>query len=279
MSSPKKRLEQAKPMLIDTHCHLDFDDYAGERDAVVSRARAAGLARMITISTRVAKFQTIASLAETYPEIFCTVGTHPHQAHEETDVTLEDLVSAAAHPKCVGIGETGLDYHYDKAPRDIAKRVFRTHIAAARATGLPLVIHARDADADIAAILEDEMGKGAFKALLHCFTASRQLAETAVSLGLFISFSGVLTFKKSDELRAIAHDVPLDRLLVETDAPFLAPVPHRGKRNEPAFVAETAKVLASIKAMSAHDLAAATSANALRLFSKMPAPHLTGAPA
>jgi TatD DNase family protein len=266
-------------MLIDTHCHLDFDDFADERDAIVDRARAAGLTRMITISTRFAKFPTIVGLAETYPEIFCTVGTHPHQAHEESDVTLDDLVSAAAHPKCVGIGEAGLDYHYDQAPRDVAQRVFRTHIAAARETGLPLVIHARDADADVAAILEDEMGKGAFKALLHCFTASRELAEAAVALGLYISFSGVVTFKKSDELRAIAHDVPLDRLLVETDAPFLAPVPYRGKRNEPAYVAETAKVLAAVRGMNASDFAAATTANALRLFAKMPAPQAAGAAA
>jgi TatD DNase family protein len=266
-------------MLIDTHCHLDFEDFAAERDAVVARARAAGLARIITISTRVAQFPAIAALAEAYPDVFCTVGTHPHQAHEETDVTLDQLVALAGHPKCVGIGEAGLDYHYDQAPRDVAARVFRTHIAAARETGLPLVIHARDADADVAAILEDEMGKGSFKALLHCFTSSRQLAEAAVALGLYVSFSGVLTFKKSEELRAIARDVPIDRLLVETDAPFLAPVPHRGKRNEPAYVAETAKVLAEVKGMTAAELAAATSANALRLFAKMPAPQFAGAAA
>ncbi len=169
--------------------------------------------------------------------------------------SVDELVALASHPKCVGIGEAGLDYHYDRAPRDVAARVFRTHIAAARESGLPLVIHARDADADIAAILEDEMGKGAFKALLHCFTSSRQLAERALALGLSISFSGVLTFKKSDELREIARDVPLDRLLVETDAPFLAPVPYRGKRNEPAFVTETAKVLAEIKGISEAELA------------------------
>jgi TatD DNase family protein len=266
-------------MLIDTHCHLDFEDFAAERDAVVARARAAGLARIITISTRVAQFPAIAALAEAYPDVFCTVGTHPHQAHEETDVTLDQLVALAGHPKCVGIGEAGLDYHYDQAPRDVAARVFRTHIAAARETGLPLVIHARDADADVAAILEDEMGKGPFKALLHCFTSSRQLAEAAVALGLYVSFSGVLTFKKSEELRAIARDVPTDRLLVETDAPFLAPVPYRGKRNEPAYVAETAKVLAEVKGIAIAELAAVTSANALRLFAKMPAPQLAGAAA
>jgi TatD DNase family protein len=259
-------------MLIDTHCHLDFPDFAPERDAVVARARAAGLGRLITISTKVEKFATIAALAEAYDEVYCTVGTHPHEAHVEPEASLETLVGLAAHSKCVGIGEAGLDYHYDRAPRDVAARVFRTHIAAARETGLPLVIHARDADADIAAILEDEMGKGAFKALLHCFTSSRELAERALALGLSISFSGVLTFKKSDELRAIARDVPLDRLLVETDAPFLAPVPFRGKRNEPAFVRETAKTLAEVKGLSEPELAALTADNALRLFAKMPAP-------
>jgi TatD DNase family protein len=258
-------------MLIDTHCHLDFPDFAPERDAVVARAKAAGLGRMITISTQVAKFPAIAALAEAYEDVYCTVGTHPEEAQAEPDVSVETLIALAAHPKCVGIGETGLDYHYDRAPRDVAARVFRTHIEAARETGLPLVIHARDADEDIAAILEDEMAKGPFKALLHCFTSSRQLAERALALGLSISFSGVLTFKKAEELRAIARDIPRDRLLVETDAPFLAPVPFRGKRNEPAFVAETAKVLAEVKGVSEQELAAFTTANALRLFAKMPA--------
>ncbi|QXX73980.1 TatD family hydrolase [Methylovirgula sp. HY1] len=259
-------------MLIDTHCHLDFPDFAPERDAVVARARAAGLRRMITISTQVKKFPTIAAIAETYADVYCTVGTHPLEADVEAEASVAQLVDLAAHPKCVGIGEAGLDYHYDRAPREVAQRVFRTHIAAARESGLPLVIHARDADADMAAILEEEMGQGEFKALLHCFTSSRQLAERALAIGLSISFSGVLTFKKSDELRAIARDVPLERLLVETDAPFLAPVPFRGKRNEPAFVTETAKVLAEVKGMSPADFAALTTTNALRLFSKMPPP-------
>ncbi|HEY5226696.1 MAG TPA: TatD family hydrolase [Methylovirgula sp.] len=263
-------------MLIDTHCHLDFPDFAPERDAVVARAKAAGLRRMITISTQVAKFSAISAIAEAYDEVYCTVGTHPHEAHVEAEASVATLVDLASHPKCVGIGEAGLDYHYDRAPRDVAARVFRTHIAAARETGLPLVIHARDADDDIAAILEDEMAKGTFKALLHCFTSSRQLAERAMKLGLFISFSGVLTFKKSDELREIARVVPQDRLLVETDAPFLAPVPFRGKRNEPAFVTETAKVLAEVRGMSPPDLAALTTGNALRLFAKMPAPSPDG---
>ncbi|MGH6800017.1 MAG: TatD family hydrolase [Methylocella sp.] len=260
-------------MLIDSHCHLDFDDFAAERDAVVGRARAAGLKRMITISTRVREFATIRGLVEAYDDVYCTIGTHPHNAHDE-EVTAAELVDLARHPKCVGIGEAGLDYHYDKIPRDIAARVFRTHIAAARQSGLPLVVHARDADADIAAILGDEMGKGAYAGVLHCFTASAMLAEAGLSLGLYISFSGVLTFKNSRPLREIARAVPMDRMLVETDAPYLAPVPYRGKRNEPAFVAATAQVLADVKGVSPQTIAAATSANALRLFSKMPAPAI-----
>ena len=263
-----------EPMIIDSHCHLDFPDFAPERDAVVARARAAGLARMITISTRIDKFDAVRAVAEAYEDVFFTVGTHPHQAHLDPEVSAERIVALAAHPKCVGIGEAGLDYHYDQAPRDVAARVFRTHIAAARISGLPLVIHARDADADTASILTEEMEKGAFKALLHCFTAGPALARTAIALGLSISFSGVLTFKKSDDLRAIAADVPLDRLLVETDAPFLAPMPYRGKRNEPAYVVETAKTLATVKGVDFDTLAAATTANVLRLFDKMPSPFL-----
>ena len=257
-------------MLIDSHCHLDFPELAADREGVLARARAAGVARMITISTRVGQYDTYRAIAEANPDVWFTVGTHPHQAHEEPEASLEQLVALAAHPKCVGLGEAGLDYHYDRSPRDIAARVFRTHIAAARVTGLPLVIHARDADDDVAAILKEEMGKGAFPALLHCFTASRALAEVGLALGLTISFSGVLTFKNSADLRAIAADVPLDRMIVETDAPFLAPVPYRGKTNEPAYVAETAKVLAQVKGVSADEIAKATTANVLRLFSKLP---------
>ncbi|MEJ0094736.1 MAG: TatD family hydrolase [Methylocella sp.] len=260
-------------MLIDSHCHLDFPDFSAERDAVVERARGAGVRRMITISTRVDKFASISALAEAYPEVFCTVGDHPDHVHEGPEASLDQLLLLAQHPKCVGIGEAGLDYHYDNAPRDLAEQVFRTHIAAARQTGLPLVIHAREADADMAAILTDEMGKGPFKAILHCFTSSLSLAETGLALGLSISFSGIVTFKKSEALRDIARIVPLDRLLIETDAPFLAPVPHRGKRNEPAFVAATAKTLAEVKGLSIEGLAAQTSANALRLFDKMPPPQ------
>jgi TatD DNase family protein len=258
-------------MLVDSHCHLDFPDFADDLDAVVARARAAGVGRMITISTQVSRFATIAGLAERFPEVFCTVGTHPLQAAEEPDVSVADLVRLSAHPRCVGIGEAGLDYHYDKAPRDLAARVFRTHIAAARETGLPLVIHARDADEDMIAILTDEHAKGLFPAVLHCFTSTVALARTGVALGLFVSFSGVLTFKSSAALRAIAAEVPLDRLLVETDAPFLAPVPHRGKRNEPAFVADTAAVLAEVRGLPVAELERHTTANVHRLFAKLPA--------
>jgi len=263
---------ERREMLIDSHCHLDFADFAPERDAIVERARVAGIVRMITISTRVDRFPEILALAETYPEVFCTVGTHPEHVLEDLEVTADRLVELTRHPKCVGIGETGLDYHYDRVPREVAQRAFLTHIDAARRTGLPLVVHARDADGDIATILRDEMTKGSFKALLHCFTASRALAEAALDLGIFISMSGIVTFKKSSELRAIARDIPLNRLIVETDAPFLAPVPYRGKRNEPAFVSATAKILAEIKDVSPEVLAAETTANVLSLFGKMPPP-------
>ena len=258
-------------MLIDTHCHLDFPEFAPELDAVVARATQAGVGRMITISTHVARYESYRAIAERFDNVWFTVGTHPHRAHEEADVTVERLVELAQHPRCVAIGEAGLDYHYNKSPRDVAETVFRRHIAAARITGLPLVIHSRDADDDMAKILREEMGKGAFGALLHCFTSSRALAETGLELGLTISLSGVVTFKNSEDLRAIARDVPVDRIIVETDAPFLAPVPNRGTRNEPAFVANTAKLVAELKGLSPEDFAQRSTQNALRLFGKMPA--------
>jgi TatD DNase family protein len=256
-------------MLIDTHCHLDFPELEAQRPELLARAAEAGVGRMITIATRVAKYDVYRAIAEENPQIWFSVGTHPHQAHEEPDVSIADLVALASHPRCVAIGEAGLDYHYDRSPRDVAEKVFRTHIAAARETGLPVVIHSRDADADMERILRDEMGKGTFKALLHCFTSSRQLAQAGLDLGLTISFSGVLTFKNSDDLRAIARDVPLDRMLVETDAPFLAPVPYRGKTNEPSFVAATARVLAETKGTTVDDITSRTTQNALTLFGKM----------
>jgi TatD DNase family protein len=259
-------------MLIDTHCHLDFPDFAPEQDEVVARARAAGVARFVTISTHVGKFAEIAAIAERYDDVYCTVGTHPNHALDEPEADPDALVALARHPKCVAFGEAGLDYHYNHAPKETAARVFRNHIAAARQAQLPLVIHTRDADADCAAILREEMGQGAFPALLHCFTASPELAFAAIELGLYISFSGVVTFKNAQGLRDTAAALPLERLLVETDAPFLAPTPHRGKRNEPAYVAETARVLADVKGLDPAALAAATTANALRLFAKMAPP-------
>ena len=257
--------------LIDSHCHLDFPDFAEELDDVVKRSRAAGVERLVTISTRVRRGAELVAIAERFDEVYFTIGTHPHQAAEESEVDAAALRGFARHPKCVGIGEAGLDYHYNYAPPDVAARVFRAQIGLARELGLPLVIHAREADSDVAAILREEMKAGAFKAVLHCFTSSRALAETGLELGLSVSFSGVLTFKTSTELRAIAGDVPMDRLLVETDAPFLAPVPNRGRRNEPAFVVDTARVLAEVKGVDPQTIAAATRANTLRLFSKMDA--------
>ena len=256
-------------MLTDTHCHLDFPDFAEDIPGIIARAKAAGVTRMVTISTRVSRFEAYAKLADAHPEIWCTVGTHPHQAGEEDGIPARELIQLSAHPRCVAIGEAGLDYHYDKAPRDAQARGLRQHIIAARETKLPLIIHARNADADMETILRDEMGKGAFSAILHCFSSGRRLAEVGVELGLFISFSGILTFKASQELRDIARDVPLDRLLVETDAPYLAPMPHRGKRNEPAFVAETARVLADVKNVSLNEIAAITTANASRCYFKI----------
>jgi TatD DNase family protein len=255
--------------LIDSHCHLDFPDFADELEAVVARAEAAGVERLVTISTRVRQGARLVAIAERFPNVYFTIGTHPHQAAEESEVDVPAIRAFAAHRKCVGIGEAGLDYHYNYAPRDVAARVFRAQIALARELKLPLVIHSREADEDMAAILREETAAGAFAAVLHCFTSSRALAETGLELGFHVSFSGVVTFKNSSDLRAIARDVPLDRVLVETDAPFLAPVPHRGRRNEPAFVAETARALAEAKGVDFATIAAATRANTLRLFAKM----------
>jgi TatD DNase family protein len=259
-------------MLIDSHCHLDFPDFANELDAVVARARAAGISRIVTISTRVKRHGEVLAIAERFGEVSCSVGTHPHHAHEELDIGVDELIALTQHPKVVALGEAGLDYHYDTGPRAAQERGLRNHIAAARATGLPLVIHSRDADADMAQILEEETGKGAFPAVLHCFTGGQELAQRAIALGLYISFTGILTFKKSDELRAIAKDLPADRILVETDAPYLAPGRHRGKRNEPAFVVETAKVLAETRGVAADAIAQQTTDNFFRLFRKVPQP-------
>jgi TatD DNase family protein len=258
------------PLLIDSHCHLDFPELKGELDAVLARAKEAGVGLMVTISTRVRRFPELASIVAAHDTVFCSVGTHPHNAAEEKDVTLAEILQISRHPKVVAIGEAGLDYHYDNAPRDLQERGFRTHIAASRETGLPLVIHAREADDDVANILEEETAQGAFPFVLHCFTGGEDLARRGVGLGGFISFSGVLTFKKSDALRAIAREVPLDRLLVETDAPYLSPEPLRGRVNEPANVVHTAAHLAAVRGLSEAELAAATTANFARLFGKVP---------
>lgn len=264
-------------MLVDSHCHLDFPDFAEERDAIVAAANAAGVGHMVTISTRVRRFDEIRAIAEAYDCVTCSVGTHPHNAGEETDITTADLVRLAQHPRVVAIGESGLDYFYDSAPREAQQQAFRRHIAAARETGLPLVIHTRSADEDTAQILTEEMARGRFPALLHCFSSGAELARVALDLGLYISFSGILTFNRSQDVRDIAATVPTDRLLVETDAPYLAPVPYRGKRNEPAYVAKTAAVLAKVKGVSEAEIAAATTANFFRLFTRAAA--VAGAPA
>jgi TatD DNase family protein len=257
-------------MLVDSHCHLDFPDFASELDAVVQRARDVGIGRIVTISTRVKRHDQVLGIARRFDDIFCSVGTHPHNAHEELDVGTNELVERSRDPKVVAIGEAGLDYHYDKSPRDAQEQGFRTHIAAARETGLPLVIHSREADDDMARILEEESGKGAFPAVLHCFTGGRDLAMRAVALGHYVSFTGILTFKNSQYLRDIAAELPADRILVETDAPYLAPGRYRGKRNEPSYVVETARVLADTRGVSDDEIAQQTTDNFYRLFSKVP---------
>lgn len=259
-------------MLVDHHCHLDFPQFAADLDGIVARAKAAGVGTVVTISTRIRRLPDILAIAERFPDVWCSVGTHPHQADEERGIETAEIVALSRHPKVVAIGEAGLDYFYKHASPEAQAEGFRRHIAAARITGLPLEIHTRDADADTIAILEDEHAKGAFPAILHCFTGGRKLAMRAVELGLYVSFSGVVSFKKSEELRAIACDVPLDRLLVETDAPFLAPEPHRGRTNEPAFVAHTAAAIAKARGISASELAAATTENFFRLFTKAARP-------
>jgi TatD DNase family protein len=255
-------------MLVDSHCHLDFPDLASRLPEVFARAREAGVGRMVTISTRVAQFDTYRALSEAHEDVLFTIGTHPHNAGEEPDVPAARLVELSRHPRCIAIGEAGLDFHYDRSPRDVQQRVFRAHIAAARESGLPLVIHAREADDEMIEILEDESGRGRFDAVLHCFSSGPELARVGVKLGFYVSFSGILTFKNSEELRRIAASMPRDRLLVETDAPYLAPVPHRGRVNEPAYVAHTAKVLAETIGISEAAVSEFTTANFYRLFAK-----------
>jgi TatD DNase family protein len=255
-------------MLIDSHCHLDFPELAADRAGVLARAKAAGIDGMVTISTRVKRFDEIRAIAEAHPEVWCSVGTHPHHADEELDIFTEDLARLSQHPKCVAIGEAGLDYFYDNAPKEAQEIGLRRHIAASRLTDLPLVIHSRSADAHMAAVLTDEMGQGAFPFVLHCFTGGADLARQALELGGYISFSGIITFKNAEEIREVAKFVPADRYLVETDAPYLAPVPHRGGTNEPSYVAHTAAKVAEVRGISLEQLSTETTDNFFRLFSK-----------
>ena len=257
-------------MLIDTHCHLDFPDFEAERDDIIARAHASGVAQMVTISTRVRRLPELLKIAEKYPSVFCSVGTHPNNADEELDISADELVRLAeSHDKIVAIGEAGLDYFYDTQKPEDQKTGLVRHIEAARRTKLPLVIHSRSADEDMAAILREESDKGAFPFILHCFSAGPDLAKTGVELGGYVSFSGILTFPKSQDIRDIAATVPLNRLLVETDAPYLAPKRWRGKRNEPSYVVNTAEVLAEVHGISFERMAEITTENALRCFSKM----------
>lgn len=259
-------------MLVDSHCHLDFPDFEEDFDAVLERAAANDIRTILTICTHVTRFDRIAAIAEAHRDIWCSVGIHPHEAAGEPPVTGAQLAELAAHPKCIGIGETGLDYFYEHSPKAEQQRNFRAHIEAARVTGLPLIVHARDADDDTIAILKEGSEEGAFPGVIHCFTAGPELARVAVELGLYISVSGIVTFKKAEELRETIASVPLDRLLVETDAPYLAPTPNRGKRNEPSFVRHTAGKVAEVKGVSRDELAAATTGNFFRLFSRASRP-------
>ncbi|MCE7028249.1 TatD family hydrolase [Jiella avicenniae] len=262
--------------LVDSHCHLDFPDFDGERADLIARARDNGVQRFVTISTFVSKLDRLLAITREFDEVYASVGTHPHNAAAEPDVSVAQLVELSGRDKIVAIGEAGLDYHYDKSPRDVQAEVFRTHIAAARETQLPLVIHARQADEDVIRILEEESGKGAFPFILHCFSSGRALAEAGLALGGYVSFSGILTFKNSEDIRAIAADVPMERLLVETDAPYLAPPPHRGKRNEPAHTRLTAEVLAGVKGVDLDTIARQTSDNFFRLFERIEDPRTAG---
>lgn len=255
-------------MLIDSHCHLEYKGLVEDQDAVLDRARAAGVGGFLSISTRQREWAQVVATTERHDDIWASVGIHPHEADGHADLGEAALLAAAEHPRVIAIGETGLDYYYDHSDRAMQQALFRRHIAVSRQTGLPLIIHTRDAEADTAAILTEEMEQGAFPALIHCFTASAEFGAKMLDLGLTISISGIVTFKNAKDLQAVAAQVPEDRLLVETDAPFLAPVPHRGKVCEPSFVADTARFVADLRGTSAEALAEATTANFLKLFSK-----------
>jgi TatD DNase family protein len=255
-------------MLVDSHCHLDYLAAGPERDAVIARARAAGVGTMLTISTKITEFPTVRAIAEGDPDIWCSVGIHPHEAAAEPDTAAARLAELASHPKVIGIGETGLDFYYEHSPRDRQAEVFRVHAAAARATGLPLIVHTRDADPETIRILQEEVAKGPLTGVIHCFSTGRELAEKALEFGFYISLSGIITFKNAGTLREIVRDLPLDRILVETDAPYLAPVPLRGKPNEPAYIVHTAIEVARVKGCTIEELSGSTTANFRRLFAK-----------
>jgi TatD DNase family protein len=255
-------------MLVDSHCHLEYDSFAAEGDAVIERARAAGVGACVTIGTKLATFPKTLAVAEKYDRVWCSVGVHPHDAAVEPLTDAQSLVELTHHPKVVGIGETGLDYYYDHSPRAEQATNFLVHIDAAQQTRLPLIIHTRDAEDDTIAILEEKMAKATFTGVLHCFTGTAKLAQAGLRLGLYVSASGIITFKNSEPLRQVFREMPLDRVLVETDAPYLAPIPHRGKRNEPSFVTHTAAMLAELKGVSADEIARVTTENFFRLFSK-----------
>jgi TatD DNase family protein len=259
-------------MLIDSHCHLDYLAAEGDLDEVVGRARRAGVGRMVTICTKLSEFAQVEAIAGRYDDVYCSVGVHPHEAAEEGQKDAKRLIELSGGEKVVGIGETGLDYFYEHSPRESQRESFISHITAARETGLPLIVHARDADQDTVEILKDEAQKGAFPGVIHCFTAGPELAAAALDIGFYISVAGIVTFRSAEALRQTVSEVPLERLLVETDAPYLAPVPKRGKRNEPAFVVHTAEALAAARGLEAAEFAAATSDNFFRLFAKVEQP-------
>jgi len=255
-------------MLIDSHCHLEYEGLVEDRQGVLARAREAGVGGFLNISTRESEWEQVVGTAERESDVWASVGIHPHEADAHEDLGRDVLLAATEHARVIAIGETGLDYYYDNSARATQRDLFRMHIGVARETGLPLIIHTRDAEADTLAILEEEMGKGAFPALIHCFTASAEFGRKVLDLGLTISLSGIVTFKNAKELQDVARDVPADRLLVETDSPFLAPVPHRGRKCEPAFVADTARFVAGLRDQSFEQLAEQTSANFFNLFGK-----------
>jgi TatD DNase family protein len=255
-------------VLTDSHCHLNYKGLVEDQAGVIARARAAGVGTMLNISTREREWDAIIATAESDPDIWASIGIHPHEADSHPDVDTAKLVEKAIHPKVIAIGESGLDYYYDHSDRDRQRASFRAHIAAARETGLPLIVHTRDAEEDTAEILADEMGKGVYTGVIHCFTASGAFADKALKLGFYISISGIVTFKNAKDLQETAARVPEDRLLVETDAPFLAPVPHRGKTCEPAFVADTARFLAELRGTSIQALTESTTRNFRALFTK-----------